>query len=194
MASTRERLQARTDRRHLIHYASSLAVALSLAMALPTTQSEAQPLGRSLSQLETQSTDASSGVREGPDAARAASRSGLATRPAMGRRPPDSAFILLLVPGVTAGGAHTVASAAGGNGATISNLRQPVQKCGVCARAQRGCTLLLGTDVRSSLAHSSDPFPSRSRCHRRASFTWPPMPAGRAHDGSTMTTTFTTCV
>jgi hypothetical protein len=43
-----------TDRHHLIRYASCLAVVLSFAMALPTTKSEAQPLGPSLSQKQFQ--------------------------------------------------------------------------------------------------------------------------------------------
>jgi len=43
-----------TDRHHLIRYASCWAVALSFAMALPTTESKAQPLGPSLSQMQSQ--------------------------------------------------------------------------------------------------------------------------------------------
>ena len=43
-----------TVRRELIRDASCLAVALSLAMALPTRKSEAQPLGSPLSQMQFQ--------------------------------------------------------------------------------------------------------------------------------------------
>lgn len=42
-----------TDRRQLIR-TPCLAVALSFAMALPTSQSEAQPMGQSLSQMQSQ--------------------------------------------------------------------------------------------------------------------------------------------
>lgn len=38
----------------------------------------------------------------------------------------DLAFTLALVPGVIAGGVHTVAGAAGGSGATVSHLKQPI--------------------------------------------------------------------
>jgi hypothetical protein len=65
---------------HLIRGASCLAVALGLAMALPTTESAAQPLGPSLSHMQSRAR-----LREGPGATRTGPRSASwATRLARG--------------------------------------------------------------------------------------------------------------
>jgi hypothetical protein len=58
-----------TDRRHLTRYASCWALALGLAVALPATMSQAQPLGPSLSQMQSQAHVAlyeKAQVRRGP--------------------------------------------------------------------------------------------------------------------------------
>ena len=86
-------------------------MALSFAMAWPTTMSEAQLLGPSLSQMQCQA--------QGPVYEKAQVRRGRATvRVGEGAGDEAGAPELPLVPGVIAGGVHTAADAAGDNGAT----------------------------------------------------------------------------
>jgi hypothetical protein len=68
-----------TNRRQLIRGASCLAVALSFAVALPITESKAQPLGPSLSQMQSQAQVPAyekAQMRRGPDRDRRRGRRG----------------------------------------------------------------------------------------------------------------------
>jgi hypothetical protein len=82
-----------TDRRHLIRYVSCCAVALGFAVALPTTKSEAQPLGPSLSQMQSQTqpvfekAQMRRGGRRGPRRGRRGARGGWGPRISFGFGP-----------------------------------------------------------------------------------------------------------
>ena len=113
-----------TDHRQLIRAASFWAVALSFAMALPTTKSEAQPLAPSLSQMQFQTHVLEN---EGAQVFQASRRRPGGPR---GRRGWRGAGVrdlaLALVPRSIAGGVHTVATVNGGDGPAVSKLKLPI--------------------------------------------------------------------